>query len=54
MMLRCYRSCFKDSYTNLRFSRRFLYYVQGQSPETRVREYFYYVDHQGQVLHGCV
>lgn len=24
-------------------------YTQGQSPEPRVREYFYYLDHQGQV-----
>ncbi|XP_045595447.1 UPF0598 protein CG30010-like [Procambarus clarkii] len=25
-------------------------YVQGQSPEPRVREYFYYVDHQGMLF----
>ncbi|XP_057592892.1 UPF0598 protein C8orf82 homolog [Hippopotamus amphibius kiboko] len=25
-------------------------YTQGQSPEPRTREYFYYVDHQGQIL----
>ncbi|KAM9832085.1 UPF0598 protein C8orf82 homolog [Neosynchiropus ocellatus] len=25
-------------------------YVQGQSPEPKVREYFYYVDHQGQLF----
>ena len=24
-------------------------YVQGQSPSPNVREYFYYIDHQGQV-----
>lgn len=24
-------------------------YTQGQSPEARIREYFYYIDHQGQV-----
>lgn len=24
-------------------------YVQGQSPEPKIREYFYYVDHQGMV-----
>lgn len=24
-------------------------YVQGQSPETKIREYFYYIDHQGMV-----
>lgn len=27
-------------------------YTQGQSPEPRTREYFYYVDHQGQVGQG--
>lgn len=26
-------------------------YTQGQSPEARIREYFYYIDHQGQVHH---
>ncbi|KAM9761641.1 UPF0598 protein C8orf82 homolog [Menidia menidia] len=25
-------------------------YVQGQSPEPRIREYFYYIDHQGQLF----
>ncbi|KAL1022722.1 hypothetical protein UPYG_G00031490 [Umbra pygmaea] len=25
-------------------------YTQGQSPEPRIREYFYYVDHQGQLF----
>ena len=25
-------------------------YVQGQSPSPKVREYFYYIDHQGQVI----
>jgi len=24
-------------------------YVQGQSPEKKIREYFYYIDHQGMV-----
>jgi hypothetical protein len=24
-------------------------YIQGQSPEAKVREYFYYIDHQGMV-----
>lgn len=30
--------------------RHYVEYVQGQSPEPRVREYFYYIDHQGMVL----
>ncbi|XP_039984916.1 UPF0598 protein C8orf82 homolog [Xiphias gladius] len=25
-------------------------YVQGQSPDPRIREYFYYIDHQGQLF----
>ncbi|CAL1592674.1 unnamed protein product [Knipowitschia caucasica] len=35
------------------FGRRWcsgLSYVQGQSPEPRIREYFYYIDHQGQLF----
>ncbi|XP_071493963.1 UPF0598 protein CG30010-like [Diadema antillarum] len=26
------------------------HYVQGQSPEPKIREYFYYIDHQGQLF----
>lgn len=29
---------------------RALHYVQGQSPEPKIREYFYYIDHQGQLF----
>ncbi|XP_069813087.1 UPF0598 protein C8orf82 homolog [Dendropsophus ebraccatus] len=29
---------------------RGVHYVQGQSPEPRIREYFYYIDHQGQLF----
>lgn len=32
------------------FSRSTAAYVQGQSPEPRIREYFYYIDHQGQLF----
>ena len=32
-------------------SRHVVSYVQGQSPSPKVREYFYYIDHQGQVFH---
>lgn len=28
---------------------RFLHYIQGQEPEAKVREYFYFIDHQGMV-----
>lgn len=29
--------------------KRFVSYVQGQEPEPKIREYFYYIDHQGMV-----
>ncbi|XP_076448976.1 UPF0598 protein CG30010-like [Babylonia areolata] len=29
---------------------RHVSYVQGQSPEPKIREYFYYIDHQGQLF----
>uniref|UniRef100_A0A3P8UTS0 Chromosome 8 open reading frame 82 n=1 Tax=Cynoglossus semilaevis TaxID=244447 RepID=A0A3P8UTS0_CYNSE len=31
-------------------SRNIAAYIQGQSPEPRIREYFYYIDHQGQLF----
>lgn len=30
--------------------RTYVTYIQGQSPQPRVREYFYYIDHQGMVF----
>ncbi|KAM9307821.1 UPF0598 protein C8orf82 homolog [Gastrophryne carolinensis] len=35
---------------NLRPGPRQVSYVQGQSPGPRLREYFYYIDHQGQLF----
>ncbi|GFN92217.1 upf0598 protein c8orf82-like [Plakobranchus ocellatus] len=32
------------------FSLRFLNYEQGQSPDSKTREYFYFIDHQGQLF----
>uniref|UniRef100_H3AJN1 Chromosome 8 open reading frame 82 n=1 Tax=Latimeria chalumnae TaxID=7897 RepID=H3AJN1_LATCH len=32
------------------FPKRSASYIQGQSPEPRMREYFYYIDHQGQQM----
>ena len=29
---------------------RYLHYIQGQSPEPNVREYFYFIDHQGMLF----
>lgn len=40
----------KLSEKNMLFCRRFVKYVQGQSPEPNTREYFYYIDHQGMVI----
>lgn len=35
---------------NLRINvARHLSYVQGQEPEPKIREYFYYIDHEGMV-----
>ncbi|BFG04971.1 uncharacterized protein DMAD_03818 [Drosophila madeirensis] len=31
-------------------STRNLHYVQGQSPEPKIREYFYYIDHEGMLF----
>ncbi|XP_015440434.1 PREDICTED: UPF0598 protein CG30010, partial [Dufourea novaeangliae] len=31
-------------------TRHLVTYVQGQSPEHRIREYFYYIDHQGMLF----
>lgn len=39
--------CMSPVYTA---SRSTATYVQGQSPEPRIREYFYYIDHQGQLF----
>jgi len=33
-----------------KLQKNFVTYVQGQSPQPRIREYFYYVDHQGMVF----
>lgn len=29
--------------------RRIAQYIQGQEPEPNIREYFYYIDHEGMV-----
>lgn len=40
----------KKSFSSQIFKRYCVKYVQGQSPEPRVREYFYYIDHQGMLF----
>lgn len=32
------------------YSFRYIHYVQGQEPEPKIREYFYFIDHQGQLF----
>ncbi|XP_071957310.1 UPF0598 protein CG30010-like [Antedon mediterranea] len=56
-MLCCVKNKFVRSVgTCFRFTSRYITYVQGQSPinegpgKSRVREYFYYIDHQGQLF----
>lgn len=36
----------------LQFGRLASLYVQGQAPEPKVREYFYYIDHEGMVINN--
>ncbi|CAL7940551.1 unnamed protein product [Xylocopa violacea] len=40
----------KKSLSSYIFKRHCVKYVQGQSPEPRIREYFYYIDHQGMLF----
>lgn len=48
-MFQTYRLANFGKHCKIMFTRR-LSYVQGQEPEPRVREYFYYVDHQGMLF----
>lgn len=38
------------SYSKCFLTRGIVHYVQGQSPESRIREYFYYIDHNGMLF----
>ncbi|XP_013188909.1 UPF0598 protein CG30010 [Amyelois transitella] len=38
------------SFKYLVLQKRFIKYIQGQEPEPKIREYFYYVDHQGMLF----
>lgn len=42
-------SNFLKSSKILKYLLRNVSYVQGQEPEPKVREYFYFIDHQGMV-----
>ena len=43
------RQCNPAGRRNAKVLQRLVSYVQGQSPFPNSREYFYYIDHQGQV-----
>ena len=47
MLLKIHTAKRLYEYFNRTCIRRASGYVQGQSPERGIREYFYYVDHQG-------
>lgn len=47
-MITRYRNTLATNIILKPLSRR-LHYVQGQEPEPKIREYFYYIDHQGMV-----
>lgn len=42
-------SIIKQSFLPLKYELRAVHYVQGQEPEPKIREYFYFIDHQGMV-----
>lgn len=44
------RQCNPAGRRNSKVLQRLVSYLQGQSPFPNSREYFYYIDHQGQVL----
>ena len=55
MALKLKKFCFKLKYFNclcstFRKNHENGFYEQGQSPKIGIREYFYYVDHQGQLF----
>lgn len=41
---------FKLNHCKLLIPQRYVSYVQGQEPEPKIREYFYYIDHEGMVM----
>lgn len=47
---RVFSTKIKKSLSSDIFKRHCVKYEQGQSPEPRVREYFYYIDHQGMLF----
>lgn len=48
--LRCLRTLSKRILPSKCSQERCVTYVQGQAPEPKIREYFYYIDHQGMLF----
>lgn len=54
MLLRCYLPTISKKVLASKFFQvRHIHYIQGQEPEPKIREYFYYIDHQGMVSNLC-
>ncbi|CAB3231088.1 unnamed protein product [Arctia plantaginis] len=47
---RCVRFISNCTSFNKFFQERHISYIQGQEPEPKIREYFYYIDHQGMLF----
>ncbi|KNC21108.1 UPF0598 protein [Lucilia cuprina] len=51
MLLKRFITKFKPNYNNkLQIQQRYVSYIQGQEPEPKIREYFYYIDHEGMLF----
>lgn len=47
MLLICNLRSFSRPIISKHFQMRNVHYIQGQEPEPKIREYFYFIDHQG-------
>lgn len=54
MASKCYLSLIPKILLPSQYSQvRYVHYIQGQEPEPKIREYFYFIDHQGMVSNLC-
>lgn len=53
MLLICNLRSFSRPIISKHFQMRNVHYIQGQEPEPKIREYFYFIDHQGMVSNLC-
>lgn len=49
MLVTRYLTKLKWDNSKLQLQNRCVSYIQGQEPEPKIREYFYYIDHEGMV-----